>query len=157
LILITFHTSVWSNGWSCDHLDQWVHLYGRSTATTVIPRVSWASPSKGGSSHGLEVGRPHLEGRRHIRTAISAKTDSRNRHWTASGERIRSVQAKRRWIIGPAGPPYQDAPMKMGPLPQLTSLTYKRSLTPAWSHTLRRSISFPLFSSLRVGLVELGS
>jgi hypothetical protein len=45
------------------------------------------------------------------------------------------------------------APMKMGPRPQPTSLTYKRSLTPAGSHTLRRSISFSFFSSLRVGLV----
>jgi hypothetical protein len=45
-------TSVWSNGWSCDHLDQWVHLSGQSTATTVIPRQSSMSLSEGGSSHG---------------------------------------------------------------------------------------------------------
>jgi hypothetical protein len=43
-------TSIWSNGWSCDHLDQWVHLSGPSTATTVIPRPPWASLSEGGSS-----------------------------------------------------------------------------------------------------------
>jgi hypothetical protein len=138
---------VWSNGRSCDHLDQWVHLSDRSTATTVIPRASWASPSEGASSHGLEVGWPHLP------TAILAKTDARNRPSTASGARIRSIQVKRRWIIGPAAPPHSAAPMKMGPRPQPTSLTYKRSLTPAGSHTPRRSISFPLSSSLRVGLV----
>jgi hypothetical protein len=146
-------TLVWSNGWSCDHLDQWVHLFGRSTATTVIPRASWASPSEGGSSHGLEVGRPHLEGRPHLPTTIPTKTNARNQLSAASGARIRSVQVKRRWIIGPATPPHPSAPMKMGPCPQPTSLTYKRSLTPAGSQTRRKSISFPLFSSLRVGLV----
>jgi hypothetical protein len=139
--------SVWSNGWSCDHLDQWVHLSGRSTATTVIPRASWASPSEGGSSHGLEVVRAPLEGRSHLPTAIPTKTDARNRPSTASGARIRSVQVKRRWIIGPA------TPMKMVPRAQPTSLTYKRSLTPTGLNTPHRSISFPLFCSLMVGLV----
>jgi hypothetical protein len=134
-------TSVWSNGWSCDHLDQWVHFSGWPTATTVIPWQSWASPSEGGSSHGLEVGRLHLP------TAIPAKTNARNRPSTASGARIRSVLVKTRWIIGSA------APMKMAPRAQPTSLTYKRSLTPAGSNTHRWSISFPIFCSLRVGLV----
>jgi hypothetical protein len=46
-------TLVSSNRWCCDHLDQWVHLSGRSTVATVIPRPCWASPSEGGSSHGL--------------------------------------------------------------------------------------------------------
>jgi hypothetical protein len=137
----TNEMSVWSNGWSYDHLDQWFHLSGRPITTTIIPRASWASPSEGGSSHSLEVGRPHLP------AAILTKTDTRNRPSTASGARIRSIQFKRRWIIGSA------APIKMGSRPQPTSLTYKRSRTPAGSHTPRRSISFPLFSSLRVGLV----
>jgi hypothetical protein len=64
---------------------------------------------------------------------------------TASGERIRSVQVRRRWIIGPAAHPHPAAPMKMGRHPLLTSLTYERSLTPAGSYTPQRSISFPLF------------
>jgi hypothetical protein len=112
-----------------------------------------ASPREGGSSHGLEVGRSHLEGWQHLPTAIPAKTDARNRPPTTSGARIRSVQVERRWIIGPAAPPHPAAPMKMVPRSQPTSLTYKRSLTHAGSHTSRRSMSFPLFSSLRVGLV----
>jgi hypothetical protein len=145
--------SVWPNGWSCDHLDQWVQLSGWSTTTTVIPRPSWASPSEGGSSHGLEVGWPHLEGRTHLQTAIPAKTDAKNRPSTASRARIRSVQVKRQWIIGLAAPLDLTAPMKMGPRAQPTSLTYKRSLTPARSNTQHWSISFPLFCSLRVGLV----
>jgi hypothetical protein len=146
-------TSVWSNGWSCNHLDQWVHLSGRSTATTVIPRPSWASLGEGGSSHGLEVGRPHLEGRPHLPTAVLTKTYSSYRPSTASGARIRWVQVKRRWIIGQAAPPHPSAPMKMDPRAQPTSLTYKRSLTPAGLDTQHWSISFPLFCSLRVRLV----
>jgi hypothetical protein len=146
-------TSVSSNGWSCDHLDQWVHLSGRSTATTLIPRPSWVSPSEGSSSHGLEAGLPHLEGRPHLPTAIPAKTNARNRPSTASGARIRSVQVKRRWIIGPAAPLDRAAPMKMGPHAQPTSLAYKKSLTPAGFNTPRWSISFPRFCSLRIGLV----
>jgi hypothetical protein len=67
--------------------------------------------------------------------------------------RIRSVQVKRQWIIGLAAPLDLTAPMKMGPRAQPTSLTYKRSLTPARSNTQHWSISFPLFCSLRVGLV----
>jgi hypothetical protein len=144
-------TSVWSNGWSCDHLDQWVHLSGQSTATTIISRASWASLSKGGSSHGLKVGRPHLP------TTIPAKIDVRNQPSTASGARIRSVQVKRGWIIGSATPLDPVRPMKMGPHAQPTSLAYKRSLTPIGSNTQCQSISLPLFSSLRVGLMYLGS
>jgi hypothetical protein len=83
----------------------------------------------------------------------TTKTVARNQPSTASGARIRSVQVKRQWIIGPAAPPHPATPMKMGPHPQPTSLTYKRSLTPAGSHTPRRSITFQLFTSLRVGLV----
>jgi hypothetical protein len=128
-------TSVWSNIWSCDQLDQWVHLSGRSTATTVIPRPSWASLSEGGSSHGIEVGQPHLEGRPHLPTVVPTETDSSYQPSTASGVRIRSVEVKRRWIIGPAAPPHPDAPMKMAPRAQPTSLTYKRSLTPAGTNT----------------------
>jgi hypothetical protein len=64
---------VWSNGWSCDHLDQWVHLSGRSTTTTVIPRASWASPSEGCSCHNLGVGRPHLEGWPHSQPPYQPK------------------------------------------------------------------------------------
>jgi hypothetical protein len=124
-------TSAWSNGWSWDHLDQWVHLFSRSTATTIIPRPSWVSLSKGGSSHGLEVRRPHLP------TAMLTKADSSYQPSIASGVRIRSVQVKRRWIIGPAAPPHPATPMKMGPHAQPTSLTYKRSLTPAGLNTLR--------------------
>jgi hypothetical protein len=145
--------SAWSSGWSYDHLDQWLHLSGRSTATTVIPKESWASPSEGGSSHDLEVGRPHLEGLPHIRTTIPAKTDVRKRPSTASGARIRSVQVKRRRIIGLSAPLDPAAPMKMGPHPWPTSFTYKRSLTPAGLNRPRWTISFPLFSSLIVGLV----
>jgi hypothetical protein len=44
-------------------------------------------------------------------------------------------------------------PMKIVPCAQLTSLTYKRSLTPAGLNIQCWSISFPLFCSLRVGLV----
>jgi hypothetical protein len=146
-------TSVWLNHWSCDHLDQRVHLSIWSTATTVIPRPSWASLGEGGSSHGLEVGRLHLEGWPHLPTAVLTKTDSSYWPSTASGARIRSIQVKRRWIIGLAAPPHPAAPMKMGPQAQPTSLTYKRSLTPAGLNTQRWSISFPLFCSLRVGLV----
>jgi hypothetical protein len=105
-------TSVWLNGWSCDHLDQWVHLSVRSTATTIIPRPSWVSLGEGGSSHGLEVGWPHLEGRLHLPTAMTTKTDSSYWPSTTSGIRIRSVQVKRRWIIGSATPPHPAAPMK---------------------------------------------
>jgi hypothetical protein len=72
-------TSVWLNGWSCDHLDQWVHLCDWSTATTVIPIPSWVSLSEGGSSHSLEAGRPHLP------TAVTTKTNSSYRPSTASG------------------------------------------------------------------------
>jgi hypothetical protein len=140
-------TSVWSNGWSCDHLDQWVHLSGRSTATTIIPRPSWASLSEGGSSHGIEVGRTHLP------TVVPTKTDSSYRPSTASGARIRSVQVKRQWIIGPAAPPHPAKHMKMGPRAQPTSLTYKRSLTPAGTNIQHWSISFLLFCSHRVGLL----
>jgi hypothetical protein len=128
-------TSVWLNGWSCDHLDQWVHLSGRSTATTVIPRPSWASLSEGGSSHDLEVGRPHLEVRPHLPTTVPTKTDWSYRPSTASGARIRSIQVKRRWIIGSVAPPHQAAPTKMGPHAQPTSLTYKRASHPLdWTH-----------------------
>jgi hypothetical protein len=144
--------SVWSNGWSCDRLDQWVHLSGWSTTTTVIPRQSWASPRESGSSHGLEVGQPHLEGRPHLPTAIPTKTDASNRPTTASGARIKSVQVKRWWITGPVAPLDSAAPMKLGPRTQPSSLTYERSLTPAESNTPRWSISFPLFCSLRAGL-----
>jgi hypothetical protein len=105
------------------------------------------------TSHGLEVGRSHLEGWPHLPTAIPAQTDASNRPSTASGARIRSIQVKRQWIIGPATPLGPAAPMKMGPHAQPTSLTYKRSLTLAVSNTQRRSISLPLFCSLRVGLV----
>jgi hypothetical protein len=80
---------------------------------------------------------PHLEGRPHLPTAILAKTNVRNQPPTASGARIKSVQVKRWWIIGLAAPPHTIAPMKMGPRPQPTPLTYKRSLTPAGSHTPR--------------------
>jgi hypothetical protein len=80
-----------------------------------------------------------------------------NRRKEPTLNRLRSKDqerpSQRRWIIGPATPPHPAAPMKMGPRPQPTSLTYKRSLTPAGSHTPRWSISFPLFSSLRVGLL----
>jgi hypothetical protein len=132
-------TSVWSNGSSCDHLDQWVHLSGRSTTITIIPRPSWASLGEDSSSHSLEVGRPHLP------TAVPNETDSSYRPSTALGARIRSVQVMRRWIIGPIAPPHPVAPMKMGPRAQPTSLTYKRSLTPAGLNTQRWSISLPLF------------
>jgi hypothetical protein len=109
--------------------------------------------SEGGSSHGLEVGRLHLVGQPHLPTAIPTKTDARNRPSTTSGSRIKSVQVKRWWIIGPATHLDLAEPMKMGPRLQPTSLNYKRSLTPAGSNTPRWSISFPLFCSLRVGLV----
>jgi hypothetical protein len=66
-------TSVWSNGWSCDHLDQWVHLSGRSTTTTILPRPSWTTLSEGSSSHGIEVGRPHLDSRPHLPTVVRPK------------------------------------------------------------------------------------
>jgi hypothetical protein len=135
----------WPNGWSCNHLDQWVLLSGRSTATTVIPRQSWASPSKGGSS---QVGWPYLEGRPQVSTAITAKIDARNRPSTASGARIRSIEVKRQWIIGPATPLDPATPVKMGPRAQPTSLTYKRSLTTAGSNTQRWSISFHYFIHL---------
>jgi hypothetical protein len=112
----------------------------------------WSVTSEGSSSHGLEVHQPHLEGR-HLPTAVPTKTDSSYRPSTTLGARIRSVQVKRRWIIGPAAPPHPVTPMKMGPRAQPTSLTYKRSLTPAGLNTQCWSISFPLFCSLRVGLV----
>jgi hypothetical protein len=95
------------------------------------------------------VGRPHLP------TVIPTKTDTRNRPSTASGARIRGVQVKRRWIIGTAAPLDPAAPMKMGPHTQPTSLTYKRILTPTGSNTPRKSISFLLFSSLRVGRISV--
>jgi hypothetical protein len=66
----------------------------------------------------LEVGRPHLEGRPHLPTAIPAKTDARNRPSTVSGARIRSVQVKRRWIIGSAAPLDLAVPMEIGSRPQ---------------------------------------
>jgi hypothetical protein len=138
-------TSVWSNGWSYDYLDQWVHLFGRSTSTTIISRPSWASLSEGGSSHGIEVGRCHLEGRLHLPTVVPTETDSSYRPSTATGARIRSVQVKRR--LGSAAPPHPAAPMKMGPHTQRTSLTYKRSLTPAGTDTaLGHRISTLLFT-----------
>jgi hypothetical protein len=84
---------------------------------------------------------------------ICNKRGARNQPSTASRARTRSVQVKRRWIIGPAAALDPAASMKMGPHTQLTSLTYKRSLTPAGSNTHRWSISFPLFCSLRVELV----
>jgi hypothetical protein len=146
-------TSIWLKGWSCDHLDQWVHLSGRSTATTIIPRPSWASLSEGGSSHDIEVGRPHLEGRPHLPTTVPTVNNSSYLPSTASRARIRSIEVKRRWIIGPAAPPHPAAPMKMGRRAQPTSLTHKRNLTPAGMNTQRWSISFPLFCSLRIGLV----
>jgi hypothetical protein len=108
---------------------------GWTITTTIIPRPSLASLGEGGSSHGIEVGRLHLEGWPHLPTVVSTKTDSSYRHPTASGASIRSVQVKRRWIIGPAAPPHPAAPMKMCPRAQLTSLTYKRSLTPAGLNT----------------------
>jgi hypothetical protein len=46
-----------------------------------------------------------------------------------------------------SGRTYENGPT------QSTSLTYKRSLTPTGLNTQRWSISFPLFCSLRVGLV----
>jgi hypothetical protein len=140
-------TSVWSSGWTWDHMDQWVHFSGRSTATTVIPRPSSASLSEGGSSHSIDEGRSHLS------TAMPTQTDTIYRPSAASGERIRSIQVERWWIIGPAAPPHPAAPMKTGPHAQLISLAYNRSLTPAGTDTQRWSISFPLFCSLRVGLV----
>jgi hypothetical protein len=45
------------------------------------------------------------------------------------------------------------APVILGPRAQPTSLAYKRHLTLAGMNTQRWSISFPLFCSLRVGLV----
>jgi hypothetical protein len=86
----------------------------------------------------------------HLPTTIPTKTNVRNRPSTASGARIRSVQVKRRWIIGPTAPPHPAVPIIMGQRPQSTSLTYKRSLTPTESNTMRWSISFPLFCSFRV-------
>jgi hypothetical protein len=64
-----------------------------------------------------------------------------------------SIQGERRWITGLAAPLDPAAPVILGPRAQPTSLTYKRSLTPAGLNTQRWSISFPLFCSLRVGLV----
>jgi hypothetical protein len=95
----------------------------------------------------------YLEGQPHLPTAILAKTDARNQPSTASGARIRSVQVKRWWIIGLVAPLDPAAPAILGPHAQPTSLTYKRSLTPTGLSTQRKSISFPLFCSLRVGLV----
>jgi hypothetical protein len=124
-----------------------INRHNRHSKTTLSVTKRWWFISQ------LEVGWPHLDDRPHLPTAIPAKTDARNRPSTASGARIRSVQVKRQWIIGLATPLDPAAPMKMGPRPQPTSLTYKRSLTPAGSNTPRWSISFPLFCSLRVGLV----
>jgi hypothetical protein len=52
-----------------------------------------------------------------------------------------------------AAPLDPSAPVIFGSHAQPTSLTYKRSLTPAGLNTPRKSISFPLFCSLRVGFV----
>jgi hypothetical protein len=84
---------------------------------------------------------------------IPAETDPGDRPSTASRVVIRSIQVERRWIIGPAAPPHPAAPVKMGPRAQPTSLAYKRHLTLTGMDTQSRGISFPLFCSLRVGLV----
>jgi hypothetical protein len=93
------------------------------------------------------VGWPHLP------TAVPAKTDSSYRPSTASGARIRSVQVKRRWIIGSVAPPHTTAPIKTVPCAQSTSLTYKRSLTPAGLNTaLELLISILLFTYSRISV-----
>jgi hypothetical protein len=134
-------------------LNQLVHLSSRSTTTTVIPRQSLASQSDGGSSHGTEVGRPHLESWPLLPTNMLGETDTRYRPTTASGAVIRGIQRERRWITGPAAPPDPDAPVILGPRAQPTYLTYQRHFTLARLDTQRWSIFISLFCSLRVGLV----
>jgi hypothetical protein len=72
---------------------------------------------------------------------------------TDSGAMIRSVQGERRWITGSSTPLNPTAHVVFGPRAQPTSLFYKRHLTLTGIHTQRWSISFPLFCSLRVGLL----
>jgi hypothetical protein len=132
----------WMKLWSLGSMGPPLH---RSTTTTVIPRPFWVSLREEGSSHGIEVGRPHLEGWPHLPTTVPTEIDSSYLPSTTSEARIRSVQVKRRWIIGSAAPPHPVTPMKMGPRAQPTSLAYKRSLTPTRTDTQRWSISFQLF------------
>jgi hypothetical protein len=117
------------------------------------PKVILGVQSEGGSSHSTEQGWPHLEGQLHLPTVIPGETDPRNRPSTASGAVIRSVQGERPWITGPAAPLDPTAPVILGPCAQPTSLAYKRHLTLTRMDTQHWSISFPLFCSIRVGLV----
>jgi hypothetical protein len=132
-------------------------MHPHSTATTVIPRRSYASLSEGCASHGTDVGQSHLEGRPHLSIRVPGETDPRNWPPTASGEVIRGVQGEWRWIIGPSAPPDPATHDILTPRTLPTLLAYKSHLTLAGTEDTPQELHISPLLYLRVGSSVVGS